>query len=71
MRVFALLAAALGLAACTQTSPPNPLATTVPTPAAPGATPSTLSAQPPDDPTGSQRYQSPDLPTSYRPPGGL
>ncbi len=71
MRTFLLLpAAALGLAACTQTPPPSPVAA-APALAAPGTTASTFSAQPPDRPTGSQGYQSPDLPNRYRPPGGL
>ena len=71
MRSLLLLpAAAFGLAACAQNPPPSPIAT-APAAMAPSATTSTFSAQPPDQQSGSQQYQSPDLPKRYRPVGGL
>ena len=72
MRAFFLLPAAamLGLAACAQNPPANPMAATVPTPAAPGAPATSVSANPPDNPAGTQAYQSPDLSRRSCPPGG-
>lgn len=72
MRAFLLLPAAamLGLAACAQNPPTAPMAVTVPTPAAPGAPAARVSANPPDNPAGSQAYQSPDLSRRSCLPGG-
>lgn len=71
MRAFLLLpAATIGLAACAQNPPANPMAATVPTPVAPRAPAASVSANPPDNPAGSQAYQSPDLPRRSCPPGG-
>lgn len=67
--LFILPAIVLGLAACAQNPPSSPMAN-VPPPAV-GATTSSFSAQPPDNPTGSQGYQSPDTPRRLRPVGGI
>ncbi len=57
--------ALLGLAGC---NPGNGFQATVPTPAAPAPVVG-FSANPPDNPTGSQRYQSPDLDSRHPIPG--
>ncbi len=66
MKLLLLPAALLGLAACSQT-PPAPMA---PLAAAPSPTVSNFGSRPPDNPTGSQAIQSPDLSNRTRPPGG-
>ena len=62
MKAFILLPlATLGLAACAMNSPGvSPVAATAPMPAASAPVANSFSANPPDRPTGSQQYQSPD-----------
>ena len=57
--------ALLGLAGC---NPGSGFQATVPAPAAP-APAASFSSNPPDRPTGSQGYQSPDLDTRHPIPG--
>ena len=71
MRSIVLLpAAAFIIAACTQTRSPEPTAAALPPPSGSAEPSTSLSANPPDTLTGSQAYQSPDLPRRLRPVGG-
>ncbi len=63
--LFLLPVAALGLAACTNNPEPTPMA---PMPAMSAPT-TNFRSVPPDNPTGSQQYQSPDLNRSNPIPG--